>query len=553
LKRYLLLLLGLLITTFFSMANMRSEQDGSYNHDSLNIKNYDYNHISLTDSVVNYGKLFLNTPYHYGSPGISSFDCSGFTSYVYRNFGYSLGRSSSDQAMQFDPIERNLLKPGDLVFFSGSRRSKRVGHVGIVVSTKDNGEFDFIHSAVHSGVTISNSTEAYYTRRFIKASRVIGTNQMLAISKFISKSEKPADDTVISAVVTIQTKKTKKIIPAEYHRVKSGETLSSIAHKFGLSITELRHFNKIKGSKLTIKQNLKVKKEQSILVEEPIQLATSNIQETNKINNTKSQLPIIQEASVTSIIASHIVKKGETLFSISKLYNTTVDELKKINNILSGKIHPGQELKLNQLIVSKESDKSTFGVQNKTEDAPKAQNHKVAAGETLFGISKIYNIPVEDLKKFNNLTKGNIQPGQNIKLSETTAIVSKVKEVEKGESSVKSKIHKVQEGESLILIAKKYDISVSEIKKMNNLASSKIHAGQKLKLTNEENLQVNNSNSSTENPSKIIRHKVKSGESYYSIAKIYGCTIDELKNWNNKTGSKIKVGEKVNVFAKAGK
>ena len=558
-KRYLLPLLGLLISTCFSMAALRSEQDISSIPDTIKISHYDFSHVLLTDSVVNYGKLFLNTPYHYGSPGDSSFDCSGFTSFVYRNFGYSLGRSSSDQAKQFDTIDRNKLKVGDLVFFSGRQKSKRVGHVGIVVSAKENGEFDFIHAAVHSGVIISNSNEDYYAKRFVKAGRVIGENQMLAINKFISKSEKQTYDTVKPTLAQTSIQKIRKKIPAEYHRVKSGETLSSIARKFGLSISELKHLNRIKGSRLALKQNLKVKEEQSILVDEPVQIAYVNptvqakTSKSEKVNANKNESPIIQQASVASIISSHIVKKGETLFGISKLYNTSVDELKKINNIISGKIHPGQELKLNQTIAKVEPERHSQSTPLKTDNAPLANTHKVISGETLIGISKMYNVPILELKKINNLTSSNIHAGQNIKLTESAQLTNKV--VEKETIAEKSKVitHKVQKGESLITISKKFDIPVVEIKKINNLSDNKIRTGQKLKLNKESDLPLSTTTSTKEDAVKSVIHKVKSGESYYSIAKVYGCSIDELRDWNHKTGSKVKVGEKVIVFAKAGK
>lgn len=91
---------------------------------------------NLSDSLINYGKLFLNTPYRYGAGGTAHFDCSGFTSHVFRNFGYNLQRSSADQANQFPEIAKSQLQPGDLVFFNGRRRNGRVGHVGIVVSAK---------------------------------------------------------------------------------------------------------------------------------------------------------------------------------------------------------------------------------------------------------------------------------------------------------------------------------------------------------------------------------------------------------------------------------
>jgi cell wall-associated NlpC family hydrolase len=210
LQKKILLFSFSLLSISYSWAQKSAETKQASLKDSLNFNFLSPNQISLSDSVVNYGKLFLNTPYRYGSTGTDTFDCSGFTSYIYSNFGYNLQRNSADQAQQFDTIDRTQLKTGDLVFFSGRGRGHRVGHVGIVVAAKENGEFDFIHSAVHSGVTISNSTEPYYTKRFIKANRVIGYNPMLAVQQPVEETPVPVIETPVFTPFSGISQKNKK-------------------------------------------------------------------------------------------------------------------------------------------------------------------------------------------------------------------------------------------------------------------------------------------------------------------------------------------------------
>lgn len=549
LQKHTYLIYSILILTIFPFAHLHSESKELTASDSTHFNYLPQNQVLLSDSVINYGKLFLKTPYHYGSPGTSSFDCSGFTSYVYRNFGYNLGRSSSEQSRQFDSVDRSQLKVGDLVFFSGRRRSKNVGHVGIVVSSKENGEFNFIHAAVHNGVTISNSSEAYYTKRFLKASRVIGANPILTVfHTIITKTFKKDADVnkqTLAQSQPNQITKIKKIIPAEFHQVKSGETLSSIAQQYGLTIAELKQKNNIKGRKLKLKQRIKVKDEETIVETLNVTINTSTQNDENKNSAVKTESSKFSQEASTLQASFHIVKKGETLFSISKLYNISVDELKKINNVIVAKIHPGQEIKLNHLPeLAKKAEVA------EVEAPQKVTTHKVISGESLFSISKLYNIPIDELKKINNLPTAKIRPGQELKLfqdSETKTkniVVDKSdnKQVIKTETSEKTIIHKIKKGESLISIANENNISVEELKKINNLADSKIRSGQKLKLTQ------STEKTKIENEPKSIRHKVKSGESYYSIAKDYGCSINDLKGWNNKSGSKIKPGDKLIVY-----
>ena len=104
--------------------------------------------------IVKSAMKYLGSPYRSGhmSPK-SGFDCSGFTTFIF---------------------SKQNLKAGDLVFFSGSRASKsNVGHVGIVTSVDESGNFKFIHSSCSQGVTVSSSQEAYYAKRYIGACRVV--------------------------------------------------------------------------------------------------------------------------------------------------------------------------------------------------------------------------------------------------------------------------------------------------------------------------------------------------------------------------------------------
>ena len=125
------------------------------------------------DQVINYAYRFRGTPYRYGAMSPRGFDCSGFTSYVFKRFGINLDRSSRGQISDGVRVKKNDLQPGDLVFFQGRSGRGGVGHVGIVTKVNDDNTFHFIHSACSSGVTESKNTEAYYSRRYVGACRVL--------------------------------------------------------------------------------------------------------------------------------------------------------------------------------------------------------------------------------------------------------------------------------------------------------------------------------------------------------------------------------------------
>ena len=111
--------------------------------------------------VVAYAKQFLGYKYVYGGSSPSGFDCSGFTSYVYKHFGYSLNRTSSGQRSDGIAVDKANLKAGDILCFTG--------HVGMYI-----GGGSFIHASNPSGgVKISNLSESYYKSRYITARRII--------------------------------------------------------------------------------------------------------------------------------------------------------------------------------------------------------------------------------------------------------------------------------------------------------------------------------------------------------------------------------------------
>lgn len=133
------------------------------------------NQRSVVSELLDYAFQFRGVPYRHGASSPRAFDCSGFTSFVFKRFGVNLDRRSSAQIYDGRRVSRNDLQPGDLVFFNGRAIGGRIGHVGIVTEVDKNnkGGFKFIHAAVRTGITESHSSEAYYSRRYMGACRVI--------------------------------------------------------------------------------------------------------------------------------------------------------------------------------------------------------------------------------------------------------------------------------------------------------------------------------------------------------------------------------------------
>lgn len=498
------------------------------------------------DSILNYGKLFLNTPYRYGACGTEHFDCSGFTSYVFGNFGYHLDRSSAEQANQFPAVEKSKIKPGDLVFFNGRRRNGRVGHVGIVVNSKENGEFDFMHASVKEGVIVSSSTEDYYVKRFVKAARVFCSDSIpkLLTSNVYVNSVENGVKTVVETV--------KKFIPAKYHIVKAGDNLSTIALKYGIAVSQLKKQNKLKKDHIALKQRLLIEKEKEITVAEKMPVKSSI---ASSADTTKLKSVFKNNNSLAS--AKHKVRTGESLFSIAKQYDVSVDDLKELNHLKDAKILPGQEIKIGRKTDIAKEETAKPALMNKlTVNTEKPATHKVEKGETLGSIACKYNISQKELIELNGLKNKKILAGQTLKVgmenqSKTELAENEIKDRPKATNEIQSAEnastkHKVTAGESLYSISKKYNISIDELKDFNGLTSNSIKPGQTLKIDSKSEVSI----ASTTKPAhqKVSTHKVRSGENLTTIAEHYNCSIRDLKKWNNKSNDKLSPGEKLKVY-----
>lgn len=121
---------------------------------------------SIGEQIVAFAEQFLGTPYVWAGSSPSGFDCSGFVSYVFKNFGYTVNRTAASMYTNGVAVDKSELQIGDAVFFASS--SESIGHVGIYI-----GDGEFIHSSSGCGyVTISGLDESYYSRMYVGARRI---------------------------------------------------------------------------------------------------------------------------------------------------------------------------------------------------------------------------------------------------------------------------------------------------------------------------------------------------------------------------------------------
>lgn len=176
----------------------------------------------------------------------------------------------------------------------------------------------------------------------------------------------------------------------------------------------------------------------------------------------------------------HIVKKGETLSTIARKYHVSVNQLKQWNNMKSDRLSIGQKL----VVYSSGAPMAQAGNDKPVERSTTQITHTVKKGETLGKIAQKYKCSVTDLKRWNKLKSTNIQVGQKLKVypPENQNVSSGNNNNKPASSSSGTTTYTVKSGDSLWSIAKKFNVTVDHIKKLNNLKNNDIKVGQKLKI-----------------------------------------------------------------------
>ena len=288
--------------------------------------------------------------------------------------------------------------------------------------------------------------------------------------EFLKENYKELAEAVISAVANyIGVPYTPpEGITTNTYVVQKGDSLYSIANKLGTTVSELKKENNLTSNTLQIGEVLRIPTKEIYEGEENV----------------------------------YIVQKGDTLYSVAMANNTTVDELKRINNLTSNILSTGQLLKIPSALLPE----STYIVKK---------------GDSLYSIANKYNTTIDELKRINNLTSNILSIGQVLKLPS-----DKVSDIEKEENTIS---YTVQKGDSLYSIARKYSTTIDKIKDLNNLTTNLLSIGQVLLIPTDTNLETT--------------YTVQKGDSLYSIAKKYDTTVDRLKQLNNLKSNLLSIGQ----------
>ena len=292
-------------------------------------------------------------------------------------------------------------------------------------------------------------------------------------------------------------------IPDTY-TVKAGDSLWGISQTYGTTVNNLKQINNLSSNVIYVGQVLKLKQQSS---------------------STSNQAP-------QSTADTYTVQSGDTLWGIANTHDTTVNNLKQINDLTSDTIYVGQVLKLKQ-----QSNSTSNQAPQSTADT-----YTVQSGDTLWGIANTHDTTVNDLKQINDLTSDTIYVGQVLKLKQQSTTQQESSQPSQSNSS---DFYTVKAGDSLWKIAMGNDLTVSHLKQMNNLTTNTIYVGQQLRIKEgQANSQASQSNSQTNQSSQNAgTYTVKAGDTLWGIANDHDTTVNALKQNNHLNSDTIYVGQ----------
>ena len=217
----------------------------------------------LIDSIIHFALSKNGSRYKYGSAGPSLFDCSGFTSYVFKKHGITLPHSSYSQYSMGKAVKKEDIQRGDLVFFI---RGKGIGHVGLVIEADPvNKKYNFIHASTYkTGVKIDDLDRSGYYHGYVGARRIIECDDNKAYLVQNQPSVITENDSlyaILSTQTATQSSPDTVHSPqprTTYYTVKQGDTLSAISRKYSVSVANIKKWNNLNSDMIRVGQKLKI-------------------------------------------------------------------------------------------------------------------------------------------------------------------------------------------------------------------------------------------------------------------------------------------------------
>ncbi len=487
------------------------------------------------------------------------------------------GLNSSKEIMEFNGLNSSFVKVGQTIRIPSTTSTAKTTTVPApakdIVVKKDKKILKFSHTVKSGDSLYSIAMKNGTTVDSIKELNNLDSNNLQIGQELRLTSQAAAKNTVVTKA-PVKEVVVEATGPSNIYKVKSGDTISQIAEDHGVLTKDLKAHNGLENNNLKIGQLLTIPSgtHSIVIVEKPKsmepELKPVEPKPVVVVKSSGIKLPTVEKAvqpkeqvsfpvnTSTEVAPApvkketyHYVTSGETLGYIAVLYDLeSSKEIIKANNLETTSLKIGQKL-----LIPSDSSPQITTVVAKSESAPAVKSnqknkkiakpsvekkihkdtytgsYRVRSGDTVSHIAEKFNIKTADLKRANGLRSNNIRVGQKLSVPKTTSnLVTK--------STKKSQTYTVRKGDTLIAIARKFNVNVRTLKQYNNLNSSRLNIGDKIKVPD---------SSLTVTKSGDVQYKVVKGDSLLKIANNFNISVRSLKTANGLNSNNIHVGDKL--------
>ncbi len=324
------------------------------------------------------------------------------------------------------------------------------------------------------------------------------------------------------------------------YTVKSKDNLIDIADLFKVRVTDIRNWNN-----LPYTSTIRVGQELNVYVpNEKLEYFSS----IDKMSEAEKNNLIFVNSGDTWV--EHRIRNGESLSSIANRYGVSTSQIKEWNNLKSNRLVRGKKL----MIYSGDAKRIASSSKN-LNTTSRITKYKVKSGDSIGEIAEKFGVSTAQLRNWNKLTSNKIIIGSILSVHGKDNAKSIGDNTSRKESNVLS--YTIKPNDTIGEIAEMFKVTIADIKQWNNLNSNKLIAGKSIsiysdidasKVTKSKTSSINKNNSKeTSSKSSSTIHKIKEGESLWTIAKKYQVHVSDLMEWNKLKDEHVKIGQSIKI------
>ena len=320
------------------------------------------------------------------------------------------------------------------------------------------------------------------------------------------------------------------------YQIARGDTLGGIARRYGTSVARLKQWNGLSNSRIIAGRYLIV--------------APEGLKPREQRRRAGSR------GSRTGGAGKYKIRRGDNLSVIAKRFGVAIHQLRDWNDLIGNRIRAGRYLIVRDPSAKTPTSAGTRSARSRTTAAaplPPGGRYRIRQGDTLSAIADRFGVSVADLRNWNDMRGSRIRAGKDLivgfprsgaarQKAQAPSEAPKVRTQAAAKPAAGNGQYRIRRGDTLEVIARRFGVTVQQLKQWNGLRSSRIRAG--------KYLTVRPGAPAAASVDNATRYKIRPGDTLAVIARRFGVTIAELKAWNGLRTSRIRAGKYLTIYSR---